>query len=85
MEDLQNIPVIDIQAYLEKDSDKWENECKKVASSLHHFGILIVKDPRVDENENDDYLDLVEKYFDNAGKKYYAGEVLEDCKPEFNY
>ena len=27
----------------------------------------------------------MEKYFEATSKKYYAGEALEDCKPELNY
>lgn len=85
METLDNIPVIDIQAYLDKNSETWKSECEKVAQSLHNFGVLIVKDPRVDQKQNDEYLDLVENYFDVTSKKFYAGEVLEDCKPQFNF
>ena len=39
-------------------------ECQKVAESLHKFGILIWKDPRVNEKDNEDYLDMVEQYFE---------------------
>jgi len=44
---LQEVPIIDIQAYFEKREGVWELECKKVAESFHKFGILLVKDPRV--------------------------------------
>jgi hypothetical protein len=42
---------------------------------------LIVKDPRANEQENEDYIDLMEKYFDSRAKAYYNGEPLEDAKP----
>jgi len=47
LSDYKEPPVIDIQAYFEKREGVWEQECLKVAASLHKFGVLIVKDPRV--------------------------------------
>jgi hypothetical protein len=32
---------------------------------------LKFKDPRVNEKDNEDYIDMAEKYFDNVSKKYY--------------
>ena len=54
----------------------WEEECKKVAFSLHNYGILIFKDPRAKEQENEEYIDLMEKYFKQASDKFYSGENL---------
>ena len=79
-----DIPVIDAEKYLKKE-EGWEEECKKVAHSFHKFGIVIFKDPRVNEKDNDNYIDLVEKYFDQVSKKFYAGETLKDCRPELYY
>ena len=53
--------------------------------SLHKFGIIIWKDPRVNEQDNDEYISLMEKYYEQASKKFYAGENLEDRKPEINF
>lgn len=61
------MPVIDIQAYFEKKEGIWENECKKVAECLHNFGILIIRDPRVNHQDNETYIDMMEKYFDEQG------------------
>ena len=84
MEAISEVPIIDVEKYLSR-SEGWEEECKKVADSLHNFGILIWKDPRVNETENEDYIDLMEKYFELTSLKYYSGEKLDDCKPEFNF
>jgi hypothetical protein len=62
--------VIDAQAYLERIPG-WENECKKVAHCLHEYGVLIFKDPRAKEQENEDYINLMEKYFKQASDRYY--------------
>ena len=60
-------------------------ECQKVAESLHKFGILIFKDPRAKEEANEEYIDLMENYFDTASKTYYEGQKLNEAKPEFHY
>ena len=45
----------------------------------------MIRDPRVDEKNNDEYLDMMEKYFEQAGKKHYAGQKVDDIKPENMY
>ena len=59
--------------------------CKQVADSLHKYGILIVKDPRAQQQHNSEYIDLMEQYFSDRGKKLYAGEELDDAKPQCHY
>lgn len=81
----QQIPIIDVQAFLEKQEGKWEEECMKVAESLHKYGILIFKDPRALEQDNEDYLDLMESYFQRTSKPFYEGKKISDAKPEFHY
>jgi isopenicillin N synthase-like dioxygenase len=85
MESLADVPVIDVRAFLEKDTEKMAEQCKLVAQSLHQFGILIFKDPRVVEQDNEDYLDMMEEYFEAESRKLYKGEKLVDCKPEHNF
>ena len=81
---VEEVPVINMEAFLNKSGD-WEGECKKVADSLHKFGILIVRDPRVNHQDNDTYIDMMERYFELTGKKFYNGEVLKDAHPELSY
>jgi len=76
--------VIDLQKFLEQ-KDGWQEECDNVAASLHKFGILIVRDPRVNHKMNEDYIDMVEEYFEAEGEKFYRGEKLKDCHPELSY
>ena len=79
-------PVIDMQAFLDRDNNShWEIECKKVAYSFHKFGILIVRDPRVQHEDNEKYIDMVESYFESVGQKYYNGENLVDMRPELSF
>lgn len=44
-----------------------------------------MKDPRVSHEANEDYIDLVEKYFEKTGEDYYAGGELADSRPSLNF
>lgn len=82
--DQEEIPVIDGELYMNR-GEGWEEECKKVAESFHTFGICKMKDPRVNAKDNDDFINMVEKYFNIVGKKFYAGEQLKDMRPDLCY
>lgn len=79
------IPAIDANLYLQKTEGLWEDECKKVAHSFHKYGIVKFRDPRVLMKDNDEYISLVEKYFNQISKKYYAGENIKDIRPDLCY
>lgn len=34
---------------------------------------------------NEDYMDMVEEYFERQGECFYRGEELKDCHPELSY
>ena len=74
-----------MQAFLERKEGVWEQECVKVAASLHKFGVLLVRDPRVKPAVNEEYIDMVENYFEMQGERFYRGEILKDCHPELSY
>ena len=77
-------PVIDVAAFINGTEAK-DEECKKVVESLHKYGILIMKDPRINEEDNEEYLTLLEKYFETRGSQFYAGEELKEARPEIHY
>ena len=84
------MPVIDLNAYLStaEDGSPTEaalRECKKVAECFHRFGIILIKDPRVDMQDNEEYIDLMEEYFASVGDRFYNNETISDIKPEFHY
>ena len=89
-DEFDNMPIIDMDLYLSTATDSSPSqaaleECKKVAECFHRFGILLIRDPRVNMKDNDDYIDLMEKYFANIGSSFYANERVDDIKPEFHY
>ncbi|KAL0464397.1 UNVERIFIED_CONTAM: hypothetical protein Slati_0327300 [Sesamum latifolium] len=69
------IPVIDLAPYLEfsgelpsRDGEEFnsnlKNLCSEVSRTLRETGALLVKDPRCTAEDNDRFLDMMEKYFE---------------------
>lgn len=58
MADTLDLPVIDLDVILKRDDSDAskaavEAEAKKAADALYNYGILIVRDPRANEKDND--------------------------------
>jgi hypothetical protein len=35
--------------------------------------------------DNEDYIDMMEDYFEKTGDLYYRGQDIKDIKPEYHY
>ncbi|CAG8544030.1 9628_t:CDS:1 [Acaulospora morrowiae] len=58
------LPLINLGLYLnDRNNSLAIKECKKTADALRNYGALLVKDPRVTEEDNSRFLDLMEDYF----------------------
>ena len=68
---IEDVPIIDLDIYLSSPDQEANAEikqiCEAVSESLHKYGILIVKDPRVKQQDNSDYIDMMEEYFESRG------------------
>jgi isopenicillin N synthase-like dioxygenase len=87
-----DVPVVDLSVYFrykESQSDssvlksvelqqEYDAECKKVACALHQFGLVVLNDPRVSEANNNEFLDMMEGYFEGS-------DVVTDSRPENAY
>eukprot|EP01038_Epipyxis_sp_PR26KG_P005987 gene5987-8244_t len=76
-----NLPIIDVKKLLNKNDsneNEFQLECKKVAECLHKYGIIVLRDPRVTEVDNDNFIDLMEKYFE-------CSDGIRDARPEHGY
>lgn len=72
-----DIPVIDLAPYLEIASDLIKEPadlpgqlsvtelCRQVSRILRETGALVVKDPRCSAQDNDCFIDMMEKYFES--------------------
>ena len=52
--------IIDLTNYIKNNESSVSND---ILEQFHKFGILIVKDPRVSEEDNDSFLDMLENYY----------------------
>lgn len=83
---MERVPTIDTSAFLEAQkqgslsSEEIRSLCNKVAEIFKETGILIVRDPRVQPEDNDRFLDMVEDYFDQP----FDTKML-DARPEAGY
>ena len=62
-----SVPIVDVEPFLNGAPNQMEN-CKTVAEALHTYGCLIIKDPRVKVEQNNQFIDLMEKFFDKRSK-----------------
>ena len=67
--DVLDLPVIDLAGFLRlaaagaPPDAALLAEAARAADALHRFGLLIVRDPRASEADNDGFLDMLEAYF----------------------
>ena len=78
------VPIIDVNAFL-TESPSAKSDCKQVAEALHKYGCLVIKDPRVNQAQNDKFLDTLEKYFETRSKDYYANKPTKDIYPDYDF
>jgi isopenicillin N synthase-like dioxygenase len=76
---LDSFPVIDLAKFLTKSAG-WEDECATVAQQLSTYGVLVLRDPRVDQKENDVFIDQMEQYYDQP-----RATKLVDIRPDVYY
>ncbi|KAJ3694661.1 hypothetical protein LUZ60_000038 [Juncus effusus] len=70
-----DLPVVDLAPYLEiaakpdptpKEREELGSLCAVLSASLRDTGALIVKDPRCTAQDNDRFLDMMERYFERS-------------------
>jgi isopenicillin N synthase-like dioxygenase len=74
------IPSIDISRYLSQTGN-WQQDCKEVAEALKVYGLLVIKDPRVNVEANNQFLDLMEQYFVKRSQQFNEGLRTIDFSP----
>lgn len=90
-DDVDPLPTFDISPMLQMaDSDKsagqaaWpvhvQQLCQALAKCLHDTGCLIIRDPRVNSEDNTAFLDMMERYFEQD-----TDSKLKDSRPELHF
>ena len=64
----------------DRTSDRVQRLCRAVANCLRETGCLVVKDPRVKEEDNKAFLDMMERYFAQS-----TAAKLKDTRPELHF
>jgi len=78
---LQGPDTIDITEYLkDKSSPASLDACKRAAETLKNTSCLIIKDPRVTEENNNTFLTMMERYYEQPTEK-----KMKDVHPEISY
>mmetsp|Transcript_32537 Transcript_32537/g.52426 ORF Transcript_32537/g.52426 Transcript_32537/m.52426 type:complete len:378 (-) Transcript_32537:81-1214(-) len=72
-------PVVDLENFL-KDPKSAKEECRLIAEMLHKTGLLIVRDPRVSEEENDRFINNMEAYYGLE-----TAEKMENVRKQYHY
>ena len=75
-----NVSIVDVKPFL-TETGNYTQDCKTVAETLQKYGCLIIKDPRVNAEQNNKFLDLMERFFDRRSKEFYAGKPVPDIFP----
>ena len=52
--------IIDLTNYIKNNKISVSND---ILEQFHKFGVIIVKDPRASEEDNDSFLDMLENYY----------------------
>lgn len=74
------LPVIDVAAFMNKVNrpDYYEKECAKLSDALQMYGCAVIRDPRVDYDFNNTFLDMMERYFT-------LSDGVRDARPQYHY
>jgi isopenicillin N synthase-like dioxygenase len=75
------LPVFDLSIFLNHKNEKIDEyiqECLRMADAFHQYGLIIVRDPRVSEADNQRFLNMMEHYFEGS-------DGIRDARPEIGY
>jgi isopenicillin N synthase-like dioxygenase len=78
-----DITVVDTSQML-KGSPNAE-ECRKVVEGFYNHGVIAIKDPRVNEGVNQNFLRMMEGYYESRQAQLQPGKVLKDARPQWGY
>lgn len=80
-----DLPVIDISSFIGANSTPDLREAEKLVTGLRDLGALAIKDPRVDESKNLEFLEMMEKYFESRSEIFYGNRELKERFPQYGH
>ncbi|GAM26442.1 hypothetical protein SAMD00019534_096170 [Acytostelium subglobosum LB1] len=77
----QGPAIIDIGRFLENpESAEAIQDCKDLVKTLQETSCLVIKSPRVNDEENSRFLDMMEQYYEQPTEM-----LMKDVHPEWSY
>ncbi|GJQ15472.1 hypothetical protein GpartN1_g7263.t1 [Galdieria partita] len=73
------LPTVDLQPFISSNRSE-KQECYKLQESLHRYGAVAIRDPRVQEEDSEKFIELLEQYFEQP-----TLVKLKDCRPDISY
>ena len=78
------VPHISIESFVE-DNEVCQATSEAIVAALRDFGCVAIKDPRVNQNSNTEFVEMMSAYFDSRSAKLEGGEQIDEMFPEFGY
>lgn len=72
------IAILDLTTLKDGSLEERRKQCIEAASSLHSTGVLYVKTPHVENTDNERFLDMMERYFEQS-------DGIQDARKQYNY
>eukprot|EP00300_Choanocystis_sp_HF-7_P042313 c9068_g1_i1.p1 GENE.c9068_g1_i1~~c9068_g1_i1.p1 ORF type:complete len:354 (+),score=81.94 c9068_g1_i1:60-1121(+) len=77
---LTEVQTIDVGLFLSGERNASVSDCKALVENLRQFGAVVIRDPRVTERDNDEFIDMLEAYFEQDYET-----KLQDARPDLHY
>eukprot|EP00178_Gracilaria_changii_P025897 TRINITY_DN795_c0_g1_i1.p2 TRINITY_DN795_c0_g1~~TRINITY_DN795_c0_g1_i1.p2 ORF type:complete len:101 (-),score=11.97 TRINITY_DN795_c0_g1_i1:1121-1423(-) len=72
------IDLVDLTSFL--SSSEFSKDCERIANSLRDYGAVLIRDPRVESQDSDKFVNLMERYFEQPSEV-----KMKDARPEVFY
>lgn len=80
------VPCVNIDSFVTGNSPDLE-EAKKLVDSLHRYGVVAIRDTRVNFDTNSNFISFMEKYFESRSSMYYEDGLpaLKEARPDSGF
>lgn len=80
------LPVVDLSHFIKDSSSSLSSTaCKQLTESIYKSGTVVVKDPRADFKNNENFLNLFERYFASRSQMKNQNIPIQEMFPKNGY
>jgi isopenicillin N synthase-like dioxygenase len=80
----QKVPHVSIESFV-NDQVICPSTSEALVNALRDYGCVAVKDPRVNQNSNTEFVEMMSAYFESRSRKMDKNEKIDEMFPEFGY